>query len=58
MELSLVDERIAFPGPGKLQVYGLAKANAGIYQCTVSNEGGNTVYKCKLNVEEGKSPFN
>lgn len=47
------DERVAFPSQGKLQLYGLCKADAGIYQCKVSNKGGTAVYTCKMFVEDG-----
>lgn len=48
-----LDDRVAFPSPGSLQLYGLCVADAGTYQCQVSNEGGMATYKCELHVEEG-----
>ena len=47
------DDRVAFPSPGTLQLYGLCINDAGLYQCTVINQGGAAIYKCNLYVEEG-----
>ena len=59
----MVDERVAFPSPGHLQLYNLTMADAGEYQCIASNEGGSTTYTCKLSIENGEIknlmlPFN
>lgn len=48
-----VDDRVAFPRPGSLQLYGLCIDDAGTYRCTVINQGGAAIYKCNLYVEEG-----
>ena len=50
----LLDEQVAFPEPGKIQLYGLNLHNAGRYQCKVSNAANmSETFECLLKVEEG-----
>ena len=55
LNLSVLDEQVAFPEPGKLQLYGLNLRNAGRYQCHVTNSVGiSEGFECILRVEEGE----
>lgn len=53
LSLSL-DEQVAFPEPGKLQLYSLTLQNVGRYQCRITDQANHTeVFESILKVEGG-----
>ena len=55
--LFTIDEHVAIPSDGMLQLYGVTVAQAGFYECIATNDAGSVIYTCQLIVDEGSRSF-